>query len=604
MHLRSHPWRALCLSVPLALLILTGCAAPPKRPAQFTQGNYDYATQYLTWLIPQEMQKHNVVGMSIALIDDQQVVWAEGFGHSSRSKKVRATADTIYQIGSVSKVITATAVMQLVEAGKVEIDKPLQTYLPEFGIKTRFPNSGPITPRTLLTHHSGIPSDRIYGFAAVPPNSPPVPFTQLASLLKDEYVCNPPNAIFSYCNQGFSLLGHLVQQVSGEEFVAHMDRSMLQPMGMTHSSFAVNPSLAPLCSKGYIKNKECEPLRIRDMPAGSMVSNVRDMSRLAMMVFGNGTVADHRIIRPETLREMLRVQNPNVPLDLGFQLGLAWMLMPPQEIDYAGPIAWHNGGTIAHCSSFVCLLQHKLAVVILTNTDTGGEVASKVSNEAFKLMLEIKSGLKPPKPAASAAPTIVKRSRDELKPNDGLYATGAGLIPVRAENNAIRTKFMGMSVRLKPLADGRYLPKLYFLGFIPLSIDALNDVRVSLGTIDGRQVIGVHKGKLSMPVGERVTPSDIPQAWQQSLGQYEITNRPEGEYPLISNARLKIKDKFLVMEARVLNDSPMEVLLRPVSDTEAVVMGLGRSTGETLFLTRQDNQCTIRFSGYLLKRKK
>lgn len=142
----------------LAFSLVTGCnSAPPKKPEAKQLGDYAYAKQYATWLIEQQMRRHGVVGLSIALVDDQRIVWAQGFGYADKAAKIAATSETIYRVGSISKLFTATAAMQLAEHGKFDIDRPLQDYVPEFSIKTRYPKSAPITPRNLMTHHSGLP---------------------------------------------------------------------------------------------------------------------------------------------------------------------------------------------------------------------------------------------------------------------------------------------------------------------------------------------------------------------------------------------------------------------------------------------------------------
>ena len=108
---------------------------------------------------PRRWRKNNVTGLSIALVDDKGLIWAQGFGYADKENKIPATPQTVYRVASISKLFTATAIMQLAEQGKINIDEPLTTYLPEFSIKTRFPGEGKITPRNLMTHHSGLPAN-------------------------------------------------------------------------------------------------------------------------------------------------------------------------------------------------------------------------------------------------------------------------------------------------------------------------------------------------------------------------------------------------------------------------------------------------------------
>ena len=119
------------------IVALSACSTPPKKPANAMQGDYTYTRQYITWLIEKEMREADVTGLSIALVDDQQVVWSQGFGYANKQANMRATPDTVYHLGSIAKVFTATAAMQLAEQGKLDIDQPLQHYLPEFSIRSR-----------------------------------------------------------------------------------------------------------------------------------------------------------------------------------------------------------------------------------------------------------------------------------------------------------------------------------------------------------------------------------------------------------------------------------------------------------------------------------
>ena len=157
----NHLSRKNILTVTLlvSLVVFAGCARLPVRPEALTPGDYSSVKEYISWLIRKDMNKNDVQGLSIALVDDQQVVWAEGFGFADVKDKISADADTIYRLGSVSKLFTATAAMQLVEQEKLELDQPLVKYVPDFALRTRFEGAQPITIRHILTHHSGIPSD-------------------------------------------------------------------------------------------------------------------------------------------------------------------------------------------------------------------------------------------------------------------------------------------------------------------------------------------------------------------------------------------------------------------------------------------------------------
>ena len=143
---------------------ICGCRSAPVRPEAQAVPSYASVQQELERLIPKLMRKNDVVGLSIALIDDQETVWAAGYGYADASAGIPATVQTVYRVASISKLLTSTAVMQLAEAGLIDIDRPIADYLTDFTIKTRFADADPITPRNLMTHHSRTPdiASRIY----------------------------------------------------------------------------------------------------------------------------------------------------------------------------------------------------------------------------------------------------------------------------------------------------------------------------------------------------------------------------------------------------------------------------------------------------------
>jgi CubicO group peptidase (beta-lactamase class C family) len=128
-------------------LALAACASAAKKPDFLARGDYSFTREYVSWRIRNEMGRHDVTGLSIALVDDQRVVWAEGFGYADRANGVPAAPGTVYRVGSISKRFTATAAMQLAEEGKIDIDRPLEACLPGFSIRSRFQDAGPVTPR-------------------------------------------------------------------------------------------------------------------------------------------------------------------------------------------------------------------------------------------------------------------------------------------------------------------------------------------------------------------------------------------------------------------------------------------------------------------------
>ena len=375
----SRGVRFASLIILMLLLISASCSGAPVKPEWIAPGNYDYAKEYLSWLIPKEMKPNKVMGVSIAIVDDQQIVWAQGFGYSDVKNEIPATPDTVYRIGSISKLFTSMATMKLVEDGQIDIDRPLVNYLPQFSVRTRFPTSGPITPRTIMIHHSGLPSSIAKGMWT---SEPPA---YLLNRLREEYTAYPTNYVLAYSNTGMALLGLMIEQVSNMDFCEYIDQSILSPVGMQHSSFKRTPLVDSLLSKGYRNRREVSQVPLRDVSAGSMYSNVKDLSLFMQMVFAGGNVAGYQILRRQTIEEMLTPQNMNMPIESPYPVGLGWFFNRFNLSQGLGEvlIAGHDGGTPLFRTSLVILPEKKLGIVVLTNSTEGGKILNKVTKAAL-----------------------------------------------------------------------------------------------------------------------------------------------------------------------------------------------------------------------------
>ena len=116
-----------------------------NRSDSFEQGDYSSLKKYMTRFIDEKMKKNQIIGLSLALVDDQKIVWAEGFGFADKENKIQATNETVYKTGSISKLLTAVAALKLVSRGRIDLNKPVKVYIPNFHIKSRFKNYEPIT---------------------------------------------------------------------------------------------------------------------------------------------------------------------------------------------------------------------------------------------------------------------------------------------------------------------------------------------------------------------------------------------------------------------------------------------------------------------------
>jgi CubicO group peptidase (beta-lactamase class C family) len=586
----------------LAALIVAGCASPPPRPQSVARGDYESVKAYLASLIQYEMKKRDVTGLSIALVDDQNIAWAEGFGYADQAAKIPATSDTVYRAGSISKLFTATAAMQLAERGRLDLDAPLSAYLPQFGIKSRFAGTGAITPRTLMTHHSGLPRDLLQGMWVEDPE----PFTAVAQRMRDEYTAYPPNYVFSYSNLGFTLLGHVLEQAGGAQFAVQLERGLLQPLGMTGSSLSPLPD-SRWMAKAYRNGVEANESPLRDVPAGGLNTSVRDLSRFLMMVFADGRSGAGRIVRPETLREMLRPQNDAVALDQGFQVGLGWMLSGMGDIDIqgAGLVAHHAGATLHYHAQLIVLPEHKLGVVVLSNSASAREAVNKIATESLKLALEAKAGIaQPRRPAKPDGASSL--SRQDLDRYAGYYATAYGLARVMPSGSQLRAEVSGKSFDLIPRPGGELGIRYRLFGIFPVEPEELAQYGLSRAAVSGRELLLVGSRGQKLIFGEKIAPAPVADAWLRRTGEYEIVNRARDALQ-IDKIEVRQRDGFLTVELSfaVPTKGSLTIALAPLSDKEALVTGLGMSpgAGESVRAVLVDGEERLAYSGYLARRK-
>lgn len=575
-----------------SMLVLAGCSTPPTKPASVAHRDYTYTRQYVSWLLEKEMKDQQVTGLSIALVDDQTVVWAQGFGYADKQANIMAGPDTVYHLGSIAKVLTATAAMQLAEGGKLNIDRPLQNYLPQFSIRSRFGDTLGITPRNIMTHHSGLPGNWVRGMS----ERHPWPFTDQVTAVKGEYVAWPPNYVFAYSNLGVSLLGAAIGAVSGEGYEAYMSNHLLKPLGMTHSEFA-----ARIPGKAYSKGREVEAIPLRDLPSGGLNSSASDMAHFMQMVFAGGKFAGTQVITPESLREMFRVQDANVPLDFDFHMGLGWMLNGV-DVPRAGTVANHGGTTLNYHTLMVVLPEHKLGVVVLSNSANSEDVVSEAATETLKLALEAKAGITQPEHAPPAEAGNIPLTDADLHAYEGYFETLIGLVKVENKDGELISRLMGYNFQLVKHAEGEFGVRLKLLGFIPVANQEMKEMRLSLQRVAGREVLVLRRNGESRLIGEKLHPASLPAYLNDYVGDYEIVNKHDG--PMPENIRVVREGDLLVGEftSSLMPGFLFRTAFLPVAQNELVMGGVGAGKGETLHLNKAADGFHMSYAGFDLRK--
>ncbi|MBV8620325.1 MAG: beta-lactamase family protein [Curvibacter sp.] len=585
----------------LTLAVLSGCTAAPQRPQSLNPRDEAAAQAYLAARIRDDMARHQVPGLSIALVDDQRVVWAQGFGEADLQQHSPASADTLYRVGSISKLFTDVAALQWVEAGRLRLDQPVREVLPGFGLQTLTPEA-PITVRQLMTHHAGLPRDELKGFF----NPDPQPLEGLGASLAPEFGAYPPGQVFSYSNLGISVLGELVQHLSGQPFEQRLQETVLTPLHMDGAAFSSHSAALPQMAKGYQGGGQPDPdWPLRDVPAGGLNASVKDLARFISMVFAQGQSGGHRVLQPETVAEMLRPQNRDVALDLNFEVGLGWMLSTlggPSTWEGAGPVAHHAGAIGGFRSQMMLLPKHKLGVVVLANSATATEVVNRIANEALELALEARTGHRQPGPAAGAQPlSAVGAARAQALAGD--YTTIAGPLRLLQQGPELKAELAGHRFEVQARTDGLLGLQYRLLGLWRLDLGPLTEIAFDVRQVEGHTLLIGQSGRQQMLLGERLPPAADLGAWKRRLGEYEIVDLG-GDPAQLQSLRLLEDHGRLVLEASTTQ--PKETarrVLAPLSDTQARLLGNLAEGGDMVQVEMTPRGEELRAAGYRLRHK-
>ena len=295
----------------------------PQRPAP-TGGREITAEDVNSWLdgfIPYAIGTGDIAGGVIVIVKDGQVLTQRGFGWADVERRRPVDPErTLFRPGSVSKLFTWTAVMQLVEQGRLNLDADVNQYL-DFQIPAR--EGQPITLRNIMTHTAGF-EETLKGLLATRDGVTP-PYDELLKNWVPERVF-APGTTPAYSNYATALAGYIVQRVSGEPFDNYIERHIFAPLGMRNSSFRqpLPPRMRPMLANGYRQGSgEVVGYEyVGPAPAGSLAATGADMARFMIAHLNNGAFGDARILRPETAQMMHTTAHPGVgPLNrmmLGF----------------------------------------------------------------------------------------------------------------------------------------------------------------------------------------------------------------------------------------------------------------------------------------------
>ena len=468
----------------------------------------------------------------------------------------------------------------------------MYAYLPRFSVKRRFSDPTPVTIRHLLTHHSGLPTNVVKGQWSQ------AHFSTVVEQLRNEHLSYPPDFVFAYSNIGYSLLGAVIEEVSGQSYESYVTENILQPLGMSNSVFL---------REGVDDGRLVMPagldeadrlLPIRDTPAMGLYSNSADMAKLMTMLVNGGRYQQYQVIHPAVLEEMMERNNEHVLLDYDHHDGLGFVLNHC-EFDQAGVVVEHGGQTMYYTSHFIAVPEYRVAAIVLSNSSRDKKIAHVLARDMVATVLDQhfpQTGKKPLQPVVAG--------EEEAKPQVGAtttrtkYLTKSGLLTLQVDEADMCACMHGKRYDLVPApGDGWYW--LATKG----GSERIADLAVSPQEVDGQSVLAARKGVREDRLGEYVPETAIPTSWRERLGDYQVIN-PDPEFPL-EDVCLMEEDNTLFFSYRMplLSSKRIDIPLTVLDSDQAVTTGLGRGRGETLLVEHTDEGEYLLYSGYLVKKK-
>ncbi|HUP23726.1 MAG TPA: serine hydrolase [Thermoanaerobaculia bacterium] len=421
------------VSVLLLIFVLATCGTDDGDPAanppatRHLDPDWVALADHLRAHIEAEMAAHDLPAVGIALVDDQELVWAEAYGvvDPFAEEPEPIGLDAAYRVGSVSKLFTDIAVMQRVERGELELDAPVTRYLTDFapgpvttgaasaGATASYTSGGAITLRQLMSHRSGLVREPPVGHY-FDPTAPSLAET-VASLNTTALVL-PPDGPTKYSNAGIAVVGRVLEMQGSAPFAELLARDVLAPLAMDDSAFVPTPAIEsrrPVGTMWTLDGREfpAPTFELGMSPAGSLYATLPDLARFLSALLAGGHGERRAMLRPETLAQMWTAPIPPTPSpDTVAALGAAATAPAPtpppsygigfrlSTIDGHRRVG-HGGAIYGYATELAALPDQKLGVVVVATRDVVNEVTTALADEVLRAAIAQRAGTALPAPA-------------------------------------------------------------------------------------------------------------------------------------------------------------------------------------------------------------
>ena len=444
-------------------------------------------------IVERELKSKRLPAVSIALVADGKIVWAKGFGLADPAAKIPANAETVYRVGSVSKLFTDLALMQHVEAGDVDLDAPAARYLPGFQPKNPFDKA--VTLRQMTSHRSGLVRESPVGhyFDATSPS-----LAATVESLNTTALVYPSETRTKYSNAAVAAVGYVLENLEKKPFDQVAKQRLLEPLDMSHSGFTLTPELAPHLAKAVMWTTDgrefpAPTFALGTSPAGNLYSSAVDLGKFLTMLLAKGEGPHSRVIKSDTLDVMWTPQcvpqGESGPFGIGFALA---------TLDGHRRVG-HGGAVYGFATEVAALPDDGLGVAIIASRDCANGSTRFLADLALRMLLAKKHG----DPFPKVEPTTPIPT-DAMHAGEGHYSSGDRSLDLFVQDNRLYVQPRdGMRSELRAkgpdwMTDDAVSPR------IPLS---LKDGRIEFN--------GMTFDRSALP-----SPASVSERWKPLIGEY------------------------------------------------------------------------------------
>jgi len=543
-----------------------------------------------------EVNRRKIVGLSVAIVDEEGVVMSEGFGYANKENKNKASSETLFPIASITKTFTGIAVMQLAEKGLIDLDKPIGDYIEELSLPGG--EEEIITTRMLLTHHSGILGDILYNWFLPEVSDNPLIYEQVVDLINKEGCILPPGKMYSYSNSGYSLLGVLIHSVSGTPYVDYIRAHILEPLDMNSTIVFPGEETENEIALGYDGKTSCTmPMKL-GIPAGGMAVTANDAVKYLQAII-NTYHGNEILLKKATLHQMMTSQNDSIPLDKGFSIGLSWFLQNP--IKAYTKYTSHRGELPPYHSMLVILPELKIGVCITTNTNRSS-IPDEMAHDIIGKLYKHKTGEK------IELHNHKKKGNFDLsrtKDYEGYYPNvyfGPMYVTTRKNKLLIKSSSMPMPLQLTPNVDSTFSLSVKLFGFIPLPIKMLKAMEADFRTIENEKYLVFNIMNTLINPNIKIEPYDIPEGFIDYKGKYKVINMDNSDR-IVKNVKIVKNKDFFILKYTFLGNYKFNLALQPIDKEKAIIAGIGQFMGEKIYWKTNNNKIYMHWSGLIFEKE-